>query len=83
VFEGHKHKALWKRQGGVVYHQMGAAHTNGGQFAQVFIDPASGDFYVQAHPEPAGPDADSVVQQSYGNRDVMERCRRLRAPEQR
>ena len=77
VFEGHKHKALWKRQNGVVYHQLGAAHMNGGQFAQVFIDAASGDFYVEAHPESKGQDEIFGVQQSYGKREVMEKCRQL------
>ncbi|HJN14656.1 MAG TPA: metallophosphoesterase, partial [Armatimonadota bacterium] len=31
VFEGHKHKSLYKTQGGVTYHQMGASHAHDGQ----------------------------------------------------
>ena len=76
VFEGHKHKCLWKRQNGIVYHQMGASHRERGQFAQVFIDADSGEFHVLAHPELGKQNAAASIQQTYGNPKVM--ARRIR-----
>ena len=73
VFEGHKHKSLWKRKAGVVYHQMAASHAHGGQFAQVFIDAATGEFYVLAHHNGAAPDELHSVQRTYGDKRVVER----------
>ena len=75
VFEGHKHKSLYKTQAGMTYHQLGASHTNNGQFAQVFIDGATGAWFVQGYPEvaPSEQDPKAVQQITYGDRSVMER----------
>ena len=73
VFEGHKHKAFWKRQNGIAYHQMGASHMENGQFAQVFIDADSGGFHVLAHPDLGKQNAAASIQQTYGDPKVMAR----------
>jgi len=75
VFEGHKHKGLWKVQNGVPYHQMGASHAHNGQFAQVFIDPATRAHFVQAHPEVDQQNYQQDIQQTYGDRGVVEKLR--------
>ena len=73
VFEGHKHKSIVKTQSGVVYHQMGASHVHNGQFAQVFIDPDTREYFVLGHPEVASQNYQQNIQQTYGERRVMER----------
>ena len=73
VFEGHKHKALWKTRNGIAYHQMGASHAHNGQFAQVFIDPVTRKSFVQAHPEVGRQDSIQTIQQTYGDRSVLEK----------
>ena len=81
VFEGHKHKALWKIKSGIIYHQIAAAHSSHAPFAQVFIDPLLGTFYVKPHPELGNQNADSTIQQTYGDMNVMKRFREQRQPE--
>lgn len=74
VFEGHKHKALWKKRNGVIYHQIGASFgRKGGQFAQVFIDPYLSTFYVKAWPQSEYHDKGFRLQQTYGDPGVMKR----------
>ena len=72
VFEGHKHKSLWKTCCGVVYHQIGASFMHNGQFAQVFIDRETRRFFVLAHPERDERDDGWEIQQTYGDRSLME-----------
>ena len=76
VFEGHKHKSLYKTQGGVTYHQMGASHAHDGQFAQVFIDMQTRAWFVQGYPEvsPEDQDRKGEVQITYGDRSVIEQA---------
>lgn len=76
VFEGHKHKSLYKTQGGVTYHQMGASHACNGQFAQVFIDMQTRAWFVQGYPDvsPEQQDAKGEMQITYGDRSVMEKA---------
>lgn len=81
VFEGHKHKSLWKTLNGVTYHQMGASHAHDGQFAQVFVDPAIRAVFVQAHPEVAQQDPAATIQLTYGDRSLVERFRTQPQPE--
>jgi len=72
VFSGHKHKSLWKSWGTVVFHQIGASFMHDGQFAQVFIDRTTRRFFVLGHPERAERDAAWEIQQTYGDRSLME-----------
>ena len=74
VFEGHKHKSLHKTLSGVTYHQMGASHAHNGQYAQVFIDLASREYFVQALPQPGEPDYEQTVQRTYGDPAVARRA---------
>jgi len=83
VFEGHKHKALWKVKNGITYHQIAAAHSSGAPFAQVFVDPLLGTFYVKAHPDLGRQNAESTIQQTYGDVNVMKRFREQRHAENR
>lgn len=75
VFEGHKHKSLWKTCWGVVYHQIGASFMHDGQFAHVFIDRETRRFLVLAHPERHERDEQWSIQQTYGDRSLMEALR--------
>ncbi len=75
VFEGHKHKSLRKTQNGVTYHQMGASHAHNGQFAQVFIDPETRRYFVQADPQVDHENYPQDIQQTYGDRGVVEKLR--------
>ncbi len=72
VFSGHKHKSLWKACGAVVYHQIGASFMHDGQFAQVFIDRTTHRFFVLGHPERHERDDGWEIQQTYGDRSLME-----------
>ena len=74
VFEGHKHKSLHKTRNGVTYHQMGASFLQNGQFAQVFIDPETNAWFVLGHPERSEQDERFEIQQTYGDRRVMQRA---------
>jgi hypothetical protein len=65
VFEGHKHKCLWKQRGGITYHLIAPAYQHGGQFAQVFVG-AGGEWRVQAHPD-GGAAEDSSRQVTYSS----------------
>ncbi len=80
VFEGHKHASLVKKQNGVAYHSMGASFMRGGQFAQVFIDAGTGDWFVLGHPEKTEQSPEFDIQQTYGDRRVMERFGKTAAP---
>lgn len=75
VFEGHKHKSLCKTLNGVTYHQLGASHAHNGQFAQVFIDPETRRYFVQAHPHVDHQNDQQDIQQTYGGRGVVEKLR--------
>ncbi len=75
VFSGHKHKSLWKSCGHVVYHQIGASFMHDGQFAQVFIDRTTHRFFVLGHPEVRERDDRWEIQQTYGDRSLMETMR--------
>jgi len=75
VFSAHKHKSLWKTCSGVVYHQIGASFMHDGQFAQVFIDRTTGRFFVLGHPERHERDDGWAIQQTYGDRSLMEALR--------
>jgi len=71
VFEGHKHRSLWKTCCGVTYHQIGASFMHDGQFAQMFIDRQTRRFFVLAHPERHERDEQWSIQQTYGDRRLM------------
>lgn len=72
VFTGHKHRAHWKQAGRVTYHLMGPSHRHDGQLAQVFIDTNGGGFCVRALPSARPQSASHDVQQSYGDRDLVQ-----------
>ncbi len=76
VFEGHKHASLWKTCCGVTYHQIGASFIHDGQFAQVFIDAQTRRFFVLGHPERDERDEAWSIQQTYGDRRLMEALQR-------
>ena len=79
VFEGHKHKSLHKMRNGVMYHQMGASFLHNGQFAQVFIDSQTDAWFVLGHPDRSEQDERCEIQQTYGDRRVMQRALDARA----
>jgi len=68
VFEGHKHKCLWKRRHGVPYHLIAPAHQHEGQFAQVFLG-TDGQWRMQGHPD-LGPADDHSRQVTYTSEPV-------------
>jgi len=61
---------------GVTYHQIGASFIHDGQFAQVFIDAQTRRFFVLGHPERGERDEAWSIQQTYGDRRLMEALQR-------
>ncbi|MBU0610001.1 MAG: metallophosphoesterase [Armatimonadetes bacterium] len=74
VFSGHKHKCVHKVLNGVTYHTLGANFING-QFVQVFADTAR-NWLVLGHPDRAETDPKCELQQTYGDRALLERAQR-------
>ncbi len=78
VFEGDSLRSFLREKNGVLHHQIGAASTAArpeGQFVQVFVDVASGRWFVLGDPETIDQREQYQVQLTYGDRSLLKTLR--------
>jgi hypothetical protein len=81
VFEGDAARSFLREKHGLLHHQVGSASTKvrpESQFAQVFIELATGNWFVLGNPETIDQREQFHIQLTYGDRSLLKTVRQAR-----